>query len=90
MLQISGGPRRSAASHQYQSSADSIINTSRFRFLNRHNASVPSGTALSYFIGAFNDSGFSFKHLLVWVKHHFVLGMSDYQHRHEAVLYGWI
>ena len=53
-------------------------------------ASVPSGTALPFFIKAFNDSGFSFKHLLVWVKHHFVLGMSDYQHRHEAVLYGWI
>jgi DNA modification methylase len=53
-------------------------------------ASVPSGTALPFFISAFNDSGFSFKHLLVWVKHHFVLGMSDYQHRHEAVLYGWI
>ncbi len=53
-------------------------------------ASVPSGTALPYFIRAFNDSGFSFKHLLVWVKHHFVLGMSDYQHRREAVLYGWI
>jgi DNA modification methylase len=52
-------------------------------------ASVPSGTALPCFIRAFNDSGFSFKHLLVWVKHHFVLGMSDYQHRHEAVLYGW-
>jgi hypothetical protein len=37
-------------------------------------ASVPSGRALPYFIRAFNDSGFSFKHLLVWVKHHFVLG----------------
>jgi DNA modification methylase len=53
-------------------------------------ASVPSGTALPFFIKAFNDSGFSFKHLLVWVKHHFVLGMSDYQHKHEAVLYGWL
>jgi DNA modification methylase len=52
-------------------------------------ATVPSGTALPFFINAFNDSGFSFKHLLVWVKHHFVLGMSDYQHRHEAILYGW-
>ncbi|MGA7764527.1 MAG: hypothetical protein WCA59_22590 [Candidatus Binataceae bacterium] len=51
-------------------------------------ASVPSGAALPFFIRAFNDSGFSFKHLLVWVKHHFVLGMSDYQHRHESVLYG--
>jgi DNA modification methylase len=53
-------------------------------------ATVPSGTALPFFIKAFNDSGFSFKHLLVWVKHHFVLGMSDYQHRHEAILYGWL
>ena len=53
-------------------------------------ASVPSGAALPFFIKAFNDSGFSFKHLLVWVKQHFVLGMSDYHHRHEAVLYGWI
>jgi DNA modification methylase len=50
---------------------------------------VPSGTLLSHFIAAFNDSGFSFKHLLVWVKQHFVIGMSDYQQRHEAVLYGW-
>jgi DNA modification methylase len=53
-------------------------------------AAVPCGTALPFFISAFNDSGFSFKHLLVWVKQHFVLGMSDYQHRHEAVLYGWL
>jgi DNA modification methylase len=52
-------------------------------------ASVPSAAALPFFIRAFNDSGFSFKHLLVWVKQHFVLGMSDYHHRHEAVLYGW-
>jgi DNA modification methylase len=53
-------------------------------------ATVPSGTALPYFIKAFNDSGFSFKHLLVWFKNHFVIGMSDYQHRHEAILYGWL
>jgi len=52
-------------------------------------ATVPSGTLLPYFIAAFNDSGFSFKHLLVWVKNHFVIGMSDYQQRHEPVLYGW-
>ena len=52
-------------------------------------ATVPSGTLLPHFIAAFNDSGFSFKHLLVWVKQHFVIGMSDYQQRHEPVLYGW-
>lgn len=53
-------------------------------------ATVPSGTLLPNFIAAFNDSGFSFKHLLVWVKQQFVLGMSDYQPRHEPVLYGWV
>jgi DNA modification methylase len=53
-------------------------------------ASVPSGTALPFFIRAFNAAGFSFKHLLIWLKHHFVLGMSDYHCQHEAVLYGWI
>jgi DNA modification methylase len=52
-------------------------------------ATVPSGTLLPLFIAAFDDSGFSFKRLLVWVKQHFVIGMSDYQQRHEPVLYGW-
>jgi DNA modification methylase len=45
---------------------------------------------LPHFIAAFNASGFSFKHLLVWVKQHFVLGMCDYQQRHEPILYGWL
>jgi len=53
-------------------------------------ATVPSGTLLPHFIGAFNDSGFSFKHLLVWIKQQFVIGMADYQPRHEPVLYGWL
>jgi DNA modification methylase len=53
-------------------------------------ATVPSGALLPYFISAFADAGVSFKHLLVWVKQQFVIGMSDYQHRHEAVLYGWV
>jgi DNA modification methylase len=53
-------------------------------------ATVPSGTLLPHFIAAFDASGFSFKHLLVWVKQHFVIGMGDYQQRHEPVLYGWL
>ncbi len=52
-------------------------------------ATVPSGPLLPYFISGFEGSGLSFKHLLVWVKNHFVIGMSDYHYRHEAVLYGW-
>ena len=53
-------------------------------------ATVPSGPLLPYFISAFEGSGLSFKHLLVWVKNHFVIGMSDYHYRHEAILYGWL
>jgi DNA modification methylase len=53
-------------------------------------ASVPSGSALPNFIDAFNTSGFNFRHLLVWVKNQFVIGMSDYHHRFEVVLYGWL
>jgi DNA modification methylase len=53
-------------------------------------ATVPSGALLPYFIAGYAASGFSFKHLLVWVKQHFVIGMGDYHYRHEAILYGWL
>jgi DNA modification methylase len=52
-------------------------------------ATVPSGSLLPFFIAGFEGAGLSFKHLLVWVKQHFVIGMADYHHRHEAILYGW-
>ena len=42
------------------------------------------------FIQAFGAAGFSFKHHLVWVKQQMVLGRSDYQYRHEPILYGWL
>jgi DNA modification methylase len=53
-------------------------------------ASAPSGPLLPYFIAGFEGSGLSFKHLLIWVKQHFVIGMSDYHYRHEPILYGWV
>lgn len=53
-------------------------------------ASVPGGPLLPDFIGAFNQSGFRFKSLLVWKKNQFVLGRSDYQFIHENILYGWL
>ena len=31
-----------------------------------------------------------FRHVLVWVKPHFVFGRSDYHYRHEPVMYGWV
>ena len=52
-------------------------------------ATVPAGPLLVGFIQALEAGGFCFKHHLVWVKQNFVLGRSDYHHRHEPVLYGW-
>ena len=53
-------------------------------------ATVPAGPLLIGFIQAFIAAGFSFKHHLVWVKQHMVLGRSDYHYRHEPILYGWL
>jgi len=41
------------------------------------------------FRGAFKDAGFKLSGCLVWVKPALVLGRSDYQWRHEPILYGW-
>lgn len=41
------------------------------------------------FRGAFHDAGFKLSGCLVWVKPSLVLGRSDYQWRHEPILYGW-
>jgi DNA modification methylase len=53
-------------------------------------ATVPSGPLLVHFIQAFDAAGFEFRHLLVWVKQQFVIGMADYHYRHEPILYGWL
>ena len=51
---------------------------------------MPGGPLLVFFIQAFQASGFEFRHQLVWVKHQFVIGMADYHHRFEPILYGWL
>lgn len=38
---------------------------------------------------AFADAGFKLSGCIVWVKPSLVLGRSDYQWRHEPILYGW-
>lgn len=53
-------------------------------------ATVPSGPLIANFIRGLNGGGFAFKHILIWVKNHFVIGMADYHSRHEPIVYGWI
>ena len=38
---------------------------------------------------AFQDVGLKLSECLIWEKNSFVLGRSDYQWRHEPILYGW-
>lgn len=38
---------------------------------------------------AFTDAGGHWSTLLIWAKHHFTLGRSDYQRQYEPILYGW-
>ena len=53
-------------------------------------ATVPSGPLLVHFIQAFTAAGFTFRAQLTWVKQQFVIGMADYHHRYEPILYGWL
>jgi len=53
-------------------------------------ATVPSGPLLVYFIQAITAAGFTFRAQLSWVKPQFVIGMADYLHRYEPILYGWL
>lgn len=34
-------------------------------------------------------SGLKLKHMLIWVKNNHVLGRTDYNYKHEPILYGW-
>ena len=41
------------------------------------------------FVQAFEGAGFEYKQQLIWVKNNMVLGLQDYQRKHEPILYGW-
>jgi DNA modification methylase len=38
---------------------------------------------------AFTDAGGHWSTFLIWAKHHFTIGKSDYQRQFEPILYGW-
>jgi DNA modification methylase len=53
-------------------------------------ATVPSGPLLFHFRQAFSAAGFTLHAQLIWLKNHFAIGMADYHHRYEPILYGWL
>lgn len=49
----------------------------------------PQGGELMMMMMMINESGWLLKHCLIWVKNNHVLGRSDYNYKHEPILYGW-
>ena len=39
---------------------------------------------------ALKNSGFPLRHMLIWAKNNHVLGRSDYNYKHEPIIYGWV
>ena len=49
----------------------------------------PSGRLAPRFMAAFTGVGWYLHQQLIWLKDRLVPGRSDYQYRHEPILYGW-
>lgn len=50
----------------------------------------PQGGDLLFLFLALQHSNFPLRHMLVWAKHNHVLGRSDYNYKHEPIMYGWV
>ena len=48
-----------------------------------------SNGLLPLMLDAMREAGMPYRHILVWVKNNHVLGRSDYNYRHEIIVYGW-
>jgi DNA modification methylase len=48
-----------------------------------------SSAELHTLFQAFTDAGGHWSTYVIWAKHHFTLGRSDYQRQYEPILYGW-
>ena len=48
-----------------------------------------SSSELHTLYQAFTDAGGHWSTFVIWAKHHFTLGRSDYQRMYEPILYGW-
>jgi DNA modification methylase len=48
-----------------------------------------SSSELHTLFKAFTDAGGHWSTFVIWAKHHFTLGRSDYQRMYEPILYGW-
>jgi len=48
------------------------------------------GDLLLLLLQAMRQAGLPLRHMLVWAKNNHVLGRSDYNYKHEPIIYGWL
>ena len=51
---------------------------------------APQGGDLLMMMMMMQESGLTLRHMIIWVKNNHVLGRTDYNYKHEPILYGWI
>ena len=51
---------------------------------------APQGGDLLMMMMMMQKAGIPLKHMLIWVKNNHVLGRTDYNYKHEPILFGWI
>lgn len=51
--------------------------------------SAQGGNLMMMMMMSVLEAGLELKHVLIWVKNNHVLGRSDYNYKHEPILYGW-
>lgn len=49
----------------------------------------PQGGELMMMMMMILQAGWELKHTIIWVKNNHVLGRSDYNYKHEPIIYGW-
>ncbi len=64
--------------------------TSRMAEYSSYYISSPQGGDLLMMMMMMNANGFPLKHTLIWNKNNHVLGRTDYNYKHEPILYGWV
>jgi len=52
--------------------------------------SPQGGDLLLLLLLALKESEYPLRHMLIWAKNNHVLGRTDYNYKHEPILYGWV
>lgn len=87
---MSGDHMRPEDTSQFWLSAFSAVRSFAAPGASYYVTGPQGGDLLLLLLLALRDSGFPLRHMLIWTKNAHVLGRSDYNYKHEPILYGWV